>query len=39
MALAPDALAHRVILKWRAEAEGETARGLIERLLERVEPL
>lgn len=38
-ALAADALAHRIILKWRAEADGETARGLVERLLERVEPL
>ena len=38
-ALAADALAHRMILTWRAEADGETARGLIAGLLERVEPL
>ncbi|MEM7508685.1 MAG: MoxR family ATPase [Pseudomonadota bacterium] len=38
-ALAGDALAHRMVLTWRAEADGETARGLIARLLDRVEPL
>lgn len=39
LALAPDVLAHRMVLTWRAEADGETARGLITGLLERVEPL
>jgi MoxR-like ATPase len=38
-ALAADALAHRVVLTWRAAADGETPRKLIARLLERVEPL
>ncbi|MEM8698524.1 MAG: AAA family ATPase [Pseudomonadota bacterium] len=37
--LAPDALAHRLILTWRAEAEGLTARALIDRLLTRIDPL
>ncbi len=38
-ALAPDALAHRMILTWRAVAEGQTPRGLIARILDEVEPL
>ena len=38
-ALAPDALAHRMSLTWRATADGETPRGLVARLLERIEPL
>ncbi|MEM7057581.1 MAG: MoxR family ATPase [Pseudomonadota bacterium] len=37
--LASDALAHRMILTWRAEADGQTSRDLIARLLETVEPL
>ncbi|MBT9288892.1 AAA family ATPase [Prosthecodimorpha staleyi] len=37
--MAVDALAHRLGLTWRASAEGETARGLIGRLLETVAPL
>ncbi len=37
--LAADAIAHRLVLTWRASAEGETARGLVARLLERVTPL
>ncbi len=38
-ALAADALAHRMVLTWKAAAEGETARGVVARLLEAVEPL
>jgi len=38
-ALAPDVLAHRLILTWRAEADGETARTTVSRLLDRIEPL
>lgn len=38
-ALAGDALAHRIVLTWRAVADGETARGLIARLLERIPPV
>ncbi len=37
--LAADALAHRLILNWRATADGETPRGVIGRLLEQVEAL
>lgn len=37
--LAADALAHRLILTWRAAADGETPRGVVEKLLERVEAL
>lgn len=37
--IAADAIAHRLVLTWRASAEGETARGLIARLLERIAPL
>ena len=39
VALAPDVLAHRLVLTWRAEADGETARNLVAELLNRVEPL
>ena len=39
VALAPDALSHRMILTWRAEADGATTRGIVARLLETVEPL
>jgi len=34
--LAADALAHRIVLKWRATAEGETPRSVIGKLLETV---
>jgi MoxR-like ATPase len=37
--LAPDILAHRIIPTWRAQAEGQTARRLVARLLEIVRPL
>ena len=37
--LAPDVLAHRMVLTWRAEADGVTARGLVAGLLSRIEPL
>jgi MoxR-like ATPase len=37
--LAEDALAHRLILTWRAAADGLTARDLIPPLLERVPPV
>jgi len=37
--LAADALSHRLVVGWRAAAEGATARGLIAALLERVRPL
>ncbi|MDQ0472256.1 AAA family ATPase [Labrys wisconsinensis] len=37
--LAPDILAHRLGLAWRAKADGETARGLVARILDRVAPL
>lgn len=37
--LAVDALAHRIVLTWQATSEGETARGLVARLLDRVQPL
>lgn len=39
IALAPDALAHRLGLTWRAVADGETARGIVARLLTRIAPL
>nr|WP_253949312.1 AAA family ATPase [Mangrovicoccus sp. HB161399] len=38
-ALAGDALAHRMVLAWRATAEGRTARAVIGDLLKEVEPL
>ncbi|SMF51809.1 MoxR-like ATPase [Tistlia consotensis] len=37
--LATDALAHRLVLTWRAAADGETPRRLIDRLCDRVQPL
>jgi MoxR-like ATPase len=37
--LATDALAHRMVLTWRAAADGETPRSLVQRLLDRVRPL
>lgn len=39
MELAADALAHRLVLTWRAAADGETPRGLVRELLELVAPL
>lgn len=39
VALAPDVLAHRIILTWRAASNGETTRGLVAKLLEAVSPL
>ncbi|GJD51855.1 ATPase RavA [Methylobacterium crusticola] len=39
LALAGDALAHRLSLTWRAAAEGQTARALVAGLLDRVRPL
>lgn len=38
-AVAPDALAHRVVMTWRATADGRTARALIADVLDTVEPL
>jgi MoxR-like ATPase len=38
-ALAADALAHRMVVTWRASAEGETARSIVAALLDRIEPL
>ncbi len=38
-AVAADALAHRVVMAWRATAEGRTARTLIAEVLEAVAPL
>lgn len=38
-ALAPDALAHRMVLTWRAVAEGRTARAVVADILAQVEPL
>ena len=37
--LAPDALAHRMVLSWRAVAEGRTARDIVSEILQAVEPL
>lgn len=37
--LAPDILAHRLGLTWRAVADGESARGIVARILERVMPV
>ncbi len=37
--LAPDALAHRMVLSWRAVAEGRRPRGLVAGILSEVEPL
>ena len=38
-ALAADVLAHRLVPTWRAIADGKTARGLITRVLDAIEPL
>lgn len=38
-ALAPDALAHRMVLSWRAMAEGRKARDVIREILKEVDPL
>lgn len=38
-ALAPDALAHRMVLRWRALAEGRKPRAVIDDILAAVEPL
>ncbi len=38
-AVASDALAHRLMLTWRAQSEGRTARGLIADVLDAVDPL
>lgn len=38
-ALAPDALAHRMVLSWRAVADGRKPRDLVRDILEEVEPL
>ena len=38
-AVAADALAHRLVMAWRAVAEGRTARALIADVLKAVEPL
>jgi len=37
--LAPDALAHRMVLSWRAVAEGRRPRGIVADILSKVEPL
>ena len=37
--VAPDALAHRIVMTWRAVAEGRTARLLIADVLDQVEAL
>ncbi|MEL6521870.1 MAG: AAA family ATPase [Pseudomonadota bacterium] len=37
--LAPDALAHRMVLTWQAVAEGRTARSVVGDILAAVEPL
>ena len=39
IALAADALSHRLVLAWKAAADGETARAVIGKLIERIEPL
>lgn len=38
-ALAGDALAHRLVLTWAAEAEGATGRSTVPKLLDRIQPL
>lgn len=38
-AVAPDALAHRMVLTWRAVAEGRRARDVVADILARVDPL
>ncbi|MDX1731375.1 MAG: AAA family ATPase [Aurantimonas coralicida] len=37
--LAPDILAHRIVPTWRAAADGVTARSLVARLVDLVQPL
>lgn len=37
--LAPDALAHRVVLSWRAVAEGRRPRDVVADILQQVDPL
>lgn len=37
--LATDALAHRIVLTWRAAADGQNARDLMGKLLDQVQPL
>ena len=37
--LAPDALAHRMVLSWRAVADGKTARQIVADILQRIDPL
>lgn len=37
--LAPDALAHRMVLSWRAMAEGRKARDIVAEILQAVDPL
>jgi MoxR-like ATPase len=37
--LATDALAHRIVMTWRAAADGETPRNLVRQLLEQIRPL
>lgn len=39
MGYAADALAHRLGLTWRATADGETSRGVIDRLVSAIAPL
>ena len=38
-ALAPDALAHRMVLSWRAVADGRKPRDIVASILNAVEPL
>ena len=38
-ALAPDALAHRMVLTWRAVADGRKPRDVVADILAAVEPL
>ncbi len=37
--LAADVLSHRMVLSWRAAADGETGRAIVGRLLKQIEPL
>ena len=37
--LAPDALAHRIVLSWRAVAEGRRSRDVVADILQQVDPL
>ena len=38
-AMAPDALAHRMVLSWRAVADGRRPRDVVADILNAVEPL